>query len=462
MVGWLLGIRTLWSDPDLQRATGGMPPIPGIRPFHWGPQAVAARHDTISGPMACAATFPDMPIRSNVNPNLERLQPYPFEKLRALFAGVTPPAGLAPIRLSIGEPQHPTPAFIRDTLAASLDGLANYPTTQGSDALRQAIAGWLERRYGLPAIEATSQVLPVNGSREALFAFAQCVVDGTRPAAKVLCPNPFYQIYEGAALLAGATPVFLNNLAANRFASDFAAVPESVWRDVQLVYVCSPGNPTGRVLTLDEWGELFALADRHGFVIAADECYSEIYFDEAARPVGALQAAHALGRSDFRNVVVFSSLSKRSNVPGLRSGFVAGDARVIAAFLRYRTYHGCAMNPAVQAASVAAWNDEAHVAENRRLYREKFARVTPLLAPHLTVALPDAGFYLWAQTPGSDTDFARRLQAEYNVTVLPGSFLAREADGVNPGAGFVRIALVAETAECVEAAERIAAFCQTL
>jgi N-succinyldiaminopimelate aminotransferase len=412
--------------------------------------------------MARAATFTDMPIRSDVNPNLERLQPYPFEKLRTLFAGMTPPAGVAPIRLSIGEPQHPTPRFIRDTLAASLDGLSIYPTTQGSDALRRAIAGWLERRYGLPAVDAATQVLPVNGSREALFAFGQCVVDAARPGAKVVCPNPFYQIYEGAALLAGATPVFLNNLPDNRFGSDFAALPASVWRDVQLAFVCSPGNPTGRVLSLDEWAELFALSDRHGFMIAADECYSEIYFDEAAPPIGALEAAHRLGRSDFRNIVVFSSLSKRSNVPGLRSGFVAGDASAIAAFLRYRTYHGCAMNPAVQAASVAAWNDEAHVAENRRLYRDKFARVTPLLAPHLEVALPDAGFYLWARTPGSDTDFARRLQAEYNVTVLPGSFLAREADGVNPGAGFVRIALVAETAECVEAAERIAAFCQTL
>ncbi len=400
--------------------------------------------------------------RSAVNPYLQRLHPYPFAKLRALLAGVTPPAGLAPIRLSIGEPQHPTPAFVREALMAGLDGLAVYPTTQGGEPLRRAIAGWLERRYGLPAVDPATQVLPVNGSREALFAFAQCVVDGTRPGAKVLCPNPFYQIYEGAALLAGATPVFLNNLPENRFGSDFAAVPESVWRDVQLVFVCSPGNPTGRVLSLDEWKALFALSDRHGFVIAADECYSEIYFDDEAKPVGALEAAHALGRGDFRNIVVFSSLSKRSNVPGMRSGFVAGDAAILESFLLYRTYHGCAMSPSVQAASVAAWNDEAHVVENRRLYREKFAKVAPILAPHLGVELPDAGFYLWARTPISDTDFARRLLAEYNVTVLPGSFLAREADGVNPGAGFVRIALVAETAECVEAAERIAAFCRSL
>jgi len=397
-----------------------------------------------------------------VNPNLARLQTYPFEKLRALFAGLQPPAELKPIRLSIGEPQHPTPAFILQALSDNFAGIAAYPSTQGSDTLRGAIAGWLERRYALPRVDAATQVLPVNGSREALFAFAQCVVDGGKPGAKVVCPNPFYQIYEGATLLAGANPVFLNNLPENNFGSDFDSLPEAVWRDVQLVFVCSPGNPTGRVLSLDEWKRLFALSDRYGFVIAADECYSEIYFDDEARPVGALEAAHALGRGDFRNIVVFSSLSKRSNVPGMRSGFVAGDAAILKDFLLYRTYHGCAMSATIQAASVAAWNDEAHVAENRRLYREKFAAVTPILSPWLDTRLPDAGFYLWARTPLPDTDFARRLQAEYNVTVLPGSFLAREADGVNPGAGFVRIALVADTAECVEAAGRIAAFCRAL
>lgn len=397
-----------------------------------------------------------------MNPNLSRLHSYPFEKLRHLFEGITPPAGLKPIRLSIGEPQHATPDFIRQAVADNLDGLAAYPTTQGSEALRGAIAGWLQRRYALPAVDAATQVLPVNGSREALFAFGQCVIDGSRPGARVLCPNPFYQIYEGAALLAGAEPLFLNNLPENGFGSDFASIPDTVWRDVQLVFVCSPGNPTGRVLSLDEWQRLFALSDRHDFVIAADECYSEIYFDDDALPIGALEAAHRLGRSDFRNVVMFSSLSKRSNVPGLRSGFVAGDAKILKNFLRYRTYHGCAMSNTVQVASIAAWNDETHVAENRRLYREKFARVTPMLAPWLQVELPDAGFYLWARTPIPDTEFARRLQAEYNVTVLPGSYLAREADGINPGAGFVRIALVADTAECVEAAERIVAFCQTL
>ncbi len=400
-----------------------------------------------------------------MNPHLQDLHPYPFEKLRGLFEGIVPPAGYSAIRLSIGEPQHATPEFIKQSLVDNLGGLANYPTTQGSDALRQSIAGWLERRYGLPKVSAATQVLPVNGSREALFAFAQCVIDGSKPDALVLSPNPFYQIYEGAAYLAGAKPYFVNNLPGDRFASDFDAVPESVWQRVQLVFVCSPGNPTGKVLSLDEWKQLFELSDRYGFVIAADECYSEIYFDDAHLPIGGLEAAHRLGRTDFRNVVMFSSLSKRSNVPGMRSGFVAGDGEILKRFLLYRTYHGCAMSPSVQAASAAAWNDEAHVAENRRQYREKFAQVTPMLAEHLQVSLPDASFYLWARVDHlglSDTEFARRLQAEYNVTVLPGSFLAREAHGVNPGAGFVRIALVADLAECVEAARRIAAFAQQL
>ena len=400
-----------------------------------------------------------------MNPHLQDLHPYPFEKLRGLFEGIVPPAGYSAIRLSIGEPQHATPEFIKQSLIDNLGGLANYPTTQGSDALRQSIAGWLERRYGLPKVSAATQVLPVNGSREALFAFAQCVIDGSKPDALVLSPNPFYQIYEGAAYLAGAKPYFVNNLPGDRFASDFDAVPESVWQRVQLVFVCSPGNPTGKLLSFDEWKQLFELSDRYGFVIAADECYSEIYFDDAHLPIGGLEAAHRLGRTDFRNVVMFSSLSKRSNVPGMRSGFVAGDAEILKRFLLYRTYHGCAMSPSVQAASAAAWNDEAHVAENRRQYREKFAVITPMLKPWLDVDLPDAGFYLWAKVTRlgvSDTEFARRLQAEYNVTVLPGSFLTREAHGVNPGAGFVRIALVADLAECVEAAKRIVAFAQQL
>jgi N-succinyldiaminopimelate aminotransferase len=398
----------------------------------------------------------------DVNPNLEKLQPYPFEKLRQLFQGLQAPPGLREIRLSIGEPQHETPAFIKDALAANLKGLANYPTTSGSDALREAIAAWLARRYGIPAPDALDQVLPVNGSREALFAIAQCLVDPSRGDALVLSPNPFYQIYEGAALLAGAQPAFLNQIPGNNFLSDFDAIPESVWKRIQLAYVCSPGNPTGKVLGIGEWKRLFELADRHGFVIASDECYSEIYFDEAAPPLGVLQAARALGRDDYRGIVMFSSLSKRSNVPGLRSGFVAGDAALLKKFWLYRTYQGCAMSPPVQHASAAAWNDEAHVRENRRLYREKFDAVTPLIAAHLGTARPDAGFYLWARTPIADTEFALGLQREYNVTVLPGSYLARESGGINPGENFVRIALVAPLEECLEAARRMQEFCRKL
>lgn len=396
-----------------------------------------------------------------MNPDLNRLHPYPFQKLAALFRDITPNPAYNPIKLSIGEPKHATPQFIKDALINGLDGLANYPTTAGSEALRGTIAEWLARRYGIPALDAKTQVLPVNGSREALFAFAQAVVDRSHPDPVVVCPNPFYQIYEGAALLAGATPQFLNTLAANDYALDYEQLPESVWQRAQLVYVCSPGNPTGHVMTLDEWRTLFELSDRHGFVIAADECYSEIYFGDE-KPLGALQAAQQLGRGDYKNIVVFSSLSKRSNVPGMRSGFVAGDAAVLAKFTLYRTYHGCAMNPAVQTASIAAWNDEQHVAENRRLYAEKFAKVTEIIKPALPVSMPDAGFYLWLQTPIADTAFAQQLQRDYNVTVLPGSFLARDAQGVNPGENFVRIALVAEVEETLDAARRIAEFIQKL
>ncbi len=397
-----------------------------------------------------------------MNPKLQTLQPYPFQKLARLFEGLQPAPGLAPIRLSIGEPKHPTPRFLLDAVAKSLDGLATYPATHGEARLREAIAAWLGRRYGLDDIDPATQVIPVNGSREALFAFAQCVIDASAGDPLVVSPNPFYQIYEGAALLAGARPVFLETVAGNHFAMDFDKLDEAEWARVQLVYVCTPGNPTGAVMDLAAWQTLFALSDRHGFVIAADECYSEIYFDDNARPLGGLEAAHRLGRHDFRNLVMFSSLSKRSNVPGMRSGFVAGDARLLKPFLQYRTYHGCAMSPSFQAASVAAWNDEAHVAENRHKYREKFERITPMLGEVLGCQMPDAGFYLWARTPVADTDFARGLQAEYNVTVLPGSFLGREVDGVNPGAGYVRIALVAELEECLEAARRIIDFCQKL
>ncbi|MHB1099967.1 MAG: succinyldiaminopimelate transaminase [Burkholderiales bacterium] len=395
-----------------------------------------------------------------MNPDLERLQPYPFQRLASLCQGVEPNPDYSQIKLSIGEPKHETPPFICDALARNLDGLSHYPTTQGSDALRECIAKWLQRRYDV-ALDAKTQVLPVNGSREALFAFAQAVVDPHKPAA-VVCPNPFYQIYEGAALLAGATPYFLNTLPENRFALDFSQLPESAWVNTQLLYLCSPGNPTGRVMSLNEWDAAFALSDRYGFIIASDECYSEIYFDEAHPPLGALEAARKLGRSDFRNLVVFSSLSKRSNVPGMRSGFVAGDAAILKKFLLYRTYHGCAMSPAVQSASLAAWQDEAHVLQNRRLYREKFEAVIPLLKNALQTEMPDAGFYLWARTPIDDTEFARLLYRDYNVLVLPGSYLARDSGGLNPGSGFVRIALVAPLAECMAAAERIGKLCATL
>ncbi|HBI70935.1 MAG TPA: succinyldiaminopimelate transaminase [Massilia sp.] len=403
-----------------------------------------------------------------MNPHLEKLHPYPFEKLRELFAGVTPRADYAPISLGIGEPKHPTPAFIEKALTHAIAGLANYPSTIGSEPLRAAIAGWLERRYAIPALDPATMVLPVNGSREALFGIAHAVVDASRPDPLVLSPNPFYQIYEGAAYLAGASPWFVNSDPARNFAPDFSTVPDDVWTRVQLLYICSPGNPTGAVLSLDDWRELFALSDRHGFVIAADECYSEIYCGSTP-PLGALEAAHALGRSGgerpYANLIVFSSLSKRSNVPGMRSGFVAGDPAVVKKFLLYRTYCGGAMSPPVQAASIAAWNDETHVQDNRTLYKEKFNLITPMLRQVMDVELPDAGFYLWAdvrRTGLSDTDFARRLYAEYNVTVLPGSYLARDAHGTNPGRNRIRMALVAGVDEGLEAATRIVQFCQNL
>lgn len=397
-----------------------------------------------------------------MNPRLELLQSYPFQRLTALLAGHAPPAGRAPVSLHIGEPKHPTPAFIRDALIGNLDGLSHYPATLGSDALRQAIAQWIARRYGVPAPDPATQVLPVNGSREALFAFAQAVIDTSRRAPVVVCPNPFYQIYEGAALLAGAQPEFIHTLPDSDYAFDPGQVSAAVWRRAQLLYVCSPGNPTGKVLTLADWRILFEYADRYGCVIAADECYSEIYFDEARPPLGALAAAAQLGRADFRNLVVFSSLSKRSNVPGMRSGFVAGDAAILKKFYIYRTYHGGAMSPPVQAASIAAWQDEVHVVQNRVLYREKFSAVIDILQPALPAAWPDAGFYLWLQTPIADVEFTRRLYAAEGVSVLPGSYLAREARGINPGAGRVRIALVATLGECVEAARRLRRFAASL
>ena len=393
-----------------------------------------------------------------MNPNLNLLQPYPFQRLRELFAGITPNPAFNNINLSIGEPKHATPSLIKDALMQNLSGLATYPTTLGVPALREAIANWATRRYGIPLLNPETEILPVIGSREALFAVAQVVIDSSKRDLNnkpiVISPNPFYQIYEGAAFLAGAQPYFLNTTVENNHAMDFASVPVEVLNRTQLVYVCSPGNPSGKVMTIEQWKTIFDLSDKYGFVIAADECYSEIYFDETKPPLGALQAAHLLGRS-YKNLIIFSSLSKRSNVPGMRSGFVAGDADLIAKFLLYRTYHGSAMSPTVQMASIAAWNDEVHVIENRRLYAEKFNTITQMLSGTLQVEMPDAAFYLWAKTTQKDTDFAVKLYRDLNITVLPGSLLAREAHGTNPGAGFIRLALVASLEECIEAAKRI-------
>lgn len=391
-----------------------------------------------------------------MNPLLQRLHPYPFERWRELTRGITPSPAHRPIGLGIGEPRHATPALVEEALVKGFPGLSAYPATAGEPVLREAVVGWVQRRYGV-TLDPLTQVLPVNGSREALFAFAQTVIDPTRTGATVVCPNPFYQIYEGAALLAGAQTHHVPCDPARNFAARWDTVPDATWARAQLVYVCSPGNPTGAVMPLDEWRHLFELSDRHGFVIASDECYSEIYFRDEP-PLGALEAAVKLGR-DFRNLVAFTSLSKRSNVPGLRSGFVAGDAALLKAFLLYRTYHGSAMSPMVQRASAAAWADEAHVVANRELYRAKFAQVMPVLQPVLDVTLPDAAFYLWAGVPGGDdVGYAQALLAQYNVQVLPGSLLARAVDGHNPGQGRIRMALVAPVDECLEAAHRIAAF----
>lgn len=389
-----------------------------------------------------------------MNQNLDLLQPYPFQRLRDLFKDIKPNNDFSPINLSIGEPKHETPQLIKDAFINHLSGLANYPTTIGVLALRETISDWLSKRYNIPALSPDKAILPVNGSREALFAFAQAVIDTSKSKPVVISPNPFYQIYEGAAFLAGAEPYFLNTLPENQHAMDFDSVPTDILSRTQLVYVCSPGNPTGKVMSLDQWKRLFELSDQFGFIIAADECYSEIYFEENNAPLGALQAAHQLGR-DNKNLVVFSSLSKRSNVPGMRSGFVAGDEKIIEKFTLYRTYHGCAMNPAVQAASIAAWKDELHVMDNRKQYKEKFKTVIPMLSKVWNVEAPDAAFYLWVNTQQSDTALAVQLYHKLNITVLPGSYLARDAHGINPGKGFIRMALVASLDECVEAARRI-------
>ena len=390
-----------------------------------------------------------------MNPDLARLQPYPFEKIRILLEGVTP-AALPAISLAIGEPKHPTPAFIHQAVLENLNGLANYPLTKGNLGLREAIAGWLTRRFQLPAdsVDPEQHVIPVNGTREAIFAFAQAVID-PKPDAAIVMPNPFYQIYEGAAFLAGAEPVFLPCVAENGFIPDFAAVPASVWQRCQLLYLCSPGNPTGAVIPLETLRQVLALAEQYDFIVASDECYSELYFDEAQPPVGLLQAAASMGNTAWKRCIVFHSLSKRSNAPGMRSGFVAGDADILKQFLLFRTYHGCAMPPPFQIASIAAWNDETHVQANREQYRQKFAAVMEILAPVLDVKMPDAGFYLWPQTPVDDETFTREVFAQAHVNIVPGSYLSRAVNGVSPGANRVRLALVASLAECVEAAQRI-------
>jgi N-succinyldiaminopimelate aminotransferase len=390
-----------------------------------------------------------------MNPRLGLLQPYPFEKLRQLLAGVAPPEGISPIALSLGEPQHPTPAFLKEALTASLGGLSRYPLTLGLPQLRGAIAAWLGRRHGV-AIDPDKEVIPVLGSREALFAIAQTVLDPAEAEARVIAPNPFYQIYEGAALLGGARPHYVN--ARGGEAPDWDAVPEAVWAKTRLLYACSPSNPSGRVMRLEEWKRLFELSDRHGFVIVSDECYGELYFDEASPPLGALAAARMLGREGSPRLVVMGSLSKRSNAPGLRSGFAAGDRAILERFVLYRTYHGAQMSNAVQLASIAAWNDEAHVVENRRLYREKFASFYERVNPLLPLRMPDAGFYFWANVGADDLAFTRDLFRSAHVTVLPGSYIARDTAAGNPGRGYVRMALVASPEETREAASRIRNF----
>ncbi len=398
-----------------------------------------------------------------MNPNLDLLHRYPFERLNELKAGITPPEHLKPISLSIGEPKHQSPAFVKQALIDNIDQVGVYPATRGGQPLREAIAQWLQQRFNLPSqsIDADQHVLPVTGTREALFAFTQAVIDPrTKPL--VVTPNPFYQIYEGAALLAGAELHYLDCSAEDNFIPDLSSVPESVWQRCQLLHLCSPGNPTGAVTSVEQFQQAIALADKYDFIIASDECYSEVYLQEDKPPPGLLQACAEMGRSDYSRCVVFHSLSKRSNLPGLRSGFVAGDRDVLQAFLRYRTYHGCAMSTAVQAASTAAWSDESHTVKNRSLYREKFAAVTEILSPVLDFPQPEASFYLWPKTPIADTDFAQQLFAQQNVTLLPGQYLSRQTDSGNPGKNRVRLALVAETGECIEAAQRIRQFVESL
>ena len=401
-----------------------------------------------------------------MNSRLAGLQPYPFQRLAELTRGVTPPAGKSAIRLSMGEPQHAAPPFVLEALTGSLKGLSRYPVTQGSLELRETIAAWANRRFKLDKapLDALKHVLPCAGTREALFSIAQAVIDRRAHSQQpvVLMPNPFYQIYEGAALLAGARPYFLNTVAQNHYRMDFSRVPEEIWEQVQLVYICSPANPSGTVLQHADFAQVLELAEKHDFLIAADECYSEIYLDEDRPPPGLLQVAHDLGVDDYRRCLVFHSLSKRSNLPGLRSGFVAGDSLVLAQYLSYRTYQGCAMPPPTQAASISAWSDETHVRANRDQYRAKFDAVLEILAPVIQVERPEASFYLWPQTSQDDETFTRGLFARENVLVLPGSYLSRDAQGINPGRNRVRLALVASLQECVEAARRIRSYVESL
>jgi N-succinyldiaminopimelate aminotransferase len=403
-----------------------------------------------------------------MNNLLQTLKPYPFEKLRLELSGVVPNPDLRPVNLSIGEPKHATPAVITEALISNLSGLSAYPATAGLPALRHSMAAWLKNRHQLANIDALTQVLPVNGSREALFAFAQTVLS---PKANrdnwVISPNPFYQIYEGAALLAGCKPYYIEQAASNQFRCDWQSVPQSVWEDTQLLFVCSPGNPTGSVMPQSEWNLLFELSTKYGFIIASDECYSEIYFDEASPPLGALKAAENFGLSDYKRLVIFSSLSKRSNVPGMRSGLVAGDEELIKAFLLYRTYHGSAMSQTIQHASIAAWNDEAHVRDNRASYKAKFDAITASVAKHLPCLMPEAGFYLWAKVPstvcnGNDIELVKQLYQQQNLLLLPGSLLGREVAGHNPGKGFVRLALVEKLSDCIEGAARIENFIKNI
>lgn len=397
-----------------------------------------------------------------MNPDLSKLQPYPFEKLTRLKAAVTPNAALKPIALSIGEPKHPAPDFVQQAMIDNIQRLENYPTTKGLPELNQAIAQWLEQRFRLNAVDPVSQVIPVNGTREAIFAFTQAAVDRSATNPLVVSPNPFYQIYEGAAYLAGATPHFLPCLAEHGYAPDYDAVSSDVWNDCQLLFLCSPGNPTGAVLQFDQLKRLIELADQHDFIIASDECYSEIYVDGKEAPIGLLEACEKLGRTDYKRCVVFHSLSKRSNLPGLRSGFIAGDAELLKPFLLYRTYHGCAMPIQTQLASIVAWGDEQHVQENRRQYTQKFSAVLDILQPVLELEQTDASFYLWPKTPISEETFAQQLFAQQHVTVLPGSYLSRTINGINPGENRIRMALVASVDECIEAAQRIRQFVESL